>query len=89
MLASTILEEDVISFDQQVDLVRMDCGALAGKTLAGADVRARTGVTVVAVERDDQFISDVGPEFRVRRGDDLVVAGTDADVNRFTKLVEG
>jgi Trk K+ transport system NAD-binding subunit len=89
MLASTILEEDVISFDQQVDLVRIGCGALAGKTLAGADVRARTGVTIVAVERDDQFISDVGPEFRVRRGDDLVVAGTDADVNRFTKLVEG
>lgn len=88
MLASTILEEDIISLDQQVDLVRVDCGDLAGKSLGEADVRARTGVTVIAVERGEQFLSDIGPEFVVEPGDSLVVAGTDDDVNRFTQLVE-
>jgi Trk K+ transport system NAD-binding subunit len=88
MLASTILEEDIISFDQQVELVRIDCGDLAGQSLGEADVRARTGVTVIAVERDSAFLSDIGPEFVVEPGDSLIVAGTDEDVNRFNRLVE-
>jgi len=87
MLASTILEEEVISFDQQVEVVRAGCGALAGHTLAEADVRARTGVTVIAVERGEEVLTDLGPDFRVQHGDDLVVAGTDADMNRFAAFV--
>jgi Trk K+ transport system NAD-binding subunit len=88
MLASTILEEEVISFDQQVEIVRVDCGSLVGRTLAEADVRARTGVTVIAVERNDDVLTDLGPDFRIQKDDDLVVAGTDADMNRFAAFVE-
>ena len=88
MLASTILEEEVISFDQQVEIVRVDCGSLVGRTLAEADVRARTGVTVIAVERDGDVLTELDPDFRIQRGDDLVVAGTDADMNRFAAFVE-
>ena len=87
MLASTILDEDVISFDQQVELVRIGCGRLAGRTLAEADVRAETGVTVLAIERDGQTVTDVGPDFRIEEGDDLVVAGTDDDMSRFSSYV--
>jgi Trk K+ transport system NAD-binding subunit len=87
MLASTILDEEVISFDQQVEIVRVGCGSLVGRTLAEADVRARTGVTVLAVERDEDVLTDLGPDFRIQRGDDLVVAGTDADMNRFAAFV--
>ncbi|WP_255149598.1 potassium channel family protein [Halorarius halobius] len=88
MLASTVLDEEVISFDQAVELVRVDCGALAGKTLGGADIRAKTGCTVVAVERNGEAITDLDPEFRIREDDDLVIAGTDADVNRFANLTD-
>ncbi|WP_226022343.1 potassium channel family protein [Halomicrobium salinisoli] len=85
MLASTILEgEEVVSPDTQVEIVRTSAGALAGQTLGDADVRARTGCTVIAVERDGAVLTDVGPDLRVRPDDELVVAGTDADVNRFT-----
>jgi Trk K+ transport system NAD-binding subunit len=88
MLASSILAEDIISFDQQVELIRVDCGRLAGQSLGGADVRARTGVTVVAVERGEELITDIGPEFVVEEGDELVVAGTDEGVTRLAALVE-
>ncbi|WP_255195925.1 potassium channel family protein [Halorarius litoreus] len=88
MLASTVLNEEVISFDKAVELVRVDCGSLAGKSLGGADIRARTGVTVVAVERDGESITDLGPEFTIREGDMLIVAGTDDDVNRFANLAD-
>ncbi|WP_254272663.1 potassium channel family protein [Haloarcula marina] len=87
MLASTILEdEDVISMDQQVEIVRTDAGSLAGETLGEADVRSKTGCTVVAVERNGDVLTDLGPGVEVRYGDKLVIAGTDAGVNRFTSL---
>ena len=87
MLASSLLEEEVISFDQQVDVVRVDCGSLVGRTLGEADVRARTGVTVIAVERDGTVVTDLGPDFRVQAGDEMIVAGTDEDVTRFAAFV--
>jgi len=86
MLASTILEEEVITFDQQVEVIRTEAGALAGQTLQQANVRARTGCTVVAVERDGRTITDLEPAFEIREGDELVVAGTDDGINRFTEL---
>jgi Trk K+ transport system NAD-binding subunit len=89
MLASTVLEdEDVLATDTQVEVVRIDAGDLAGRTLEGADVRSVTGCTVVAVERDGEVITDLGPGFRIEAGDDLVVAGTGDGVNRFTERYE-
>ncbi|MFB6103284.1 MAG: TrkA family potassium uptake protein [Haloplanus sp.] len=88
MLASTILEEEeVISLDKQVEVIRTHAPGLAGRTLGEADIRARTGCTVIAVERDGQVITDLGPDFRIRDGDELVIAGTDEGTNRFTELL--
>jgi Trk K+ transport system NAD-binding subunit len=86
MLAGTILDEEVISPETQIEVVRTEAPALAGYTLAEADVRARTGCTVIAVERDGELLTDVGPDFRLRAGDDLIVTGVDEDVLRFNEL---
>jgi K+/H+ antiporter YhaU regulatory subunit KhtT len=86
MLAGTILEEEVISPQTQVEVVRTEAPGLAGYTLAEADVRARTGCTVIAVERNGRLVTDVGPDFQLQADDDLVVAGIDEDVNRFNEL---
>jgi len=87
LLASAILEdEDVLSMDQQVEVVRLVADGLAGSTLGEADVRDRTGCTVVAIERDGSVLTDLGPDVRVRTGDRLVVAGTDTGVTRFREL---
>ena len=88
MIASTILEdEEVLSLDQQVEVVRTRAPALAGQTLGGAMVRSRTGCTVVSVERDGGLITDAGPDLQVEAGDRLIIAGTDAGVRRFTELM--
>jgi Trk K+ transport system NAD-binding subunit len=88
MLASTILDEEVMSFDKQMEVVRMQCPGLGGQTLREADVRARTGCTVIAVERDGEVRTEIGPEFELRDDDDLVLVGTDGDVTRFASLFE-
>jgi Trk K+ transport system NAD-binding subunit len=85
MIASTILDEDVLSLDQQVEVVRTAAPALVGHTLGDADVRSTTGCTVVGVERGDAVITDVGPELEVEAGDELIIAGTDDGIRRFTE----
>ncbi|WP_227130731.1 potassium channel family protein [Halorubellus salinus] len=87
MVASEVLDEDVISLNTQIEVVRTKAPGLAGKTLADALVRSRTGCTVVALERDGELDTDVGPDTEIRADDDLIVAGTDAGTNRFKELL--
>jgi Trk K+ transport system NAD-binding subunit len=89
MLAQTILGEDVMALGKQIDIVRTEAPAFEGQTLAEADVRARTGCTVIAVEREGDVLSDPEPEFRIQAGDSLVVAGTDKDIAQFNELAGG
>jgi Trk K+ transport system NAD-binding subunit len=89
MLAATVLEGDVISVSQQIEVIRTDVGRLAGETLASADIRARTGCTVVAVERDGETLTALEPDFRFQAGDAAVVIGPDDGVAAFTSLTGG
>jgi Trk K+ transport system NAD-binding subunit len=86
MLVEAALDEDVMSVETGVELVRAEAPALVGRTLAEADVRSRTGCTVIAVERSGEVLTDLGPDFRVEEGDALIVAGTDDDMIRFNEL---
>jgi Trk K+ transport system NAD-binding subunit len=86
MIASAVLDdEDVITRGTQIEVIRTRAPALAGQTLAEAQVPTRTGCTVIAAERDGEVLTDLGPEFRVHPGDELVVAGTDEGTNRFSE----
>lgn len=91
MMAETILsDEDVLSFQMKIDVVRLEAGRLAGRTLAEADVRAATGCTVAAAVRGDDVITSLDPnEFLFRDDDQLVVVGTDDGVRRFEERFLG
>lgn len=87
MIASRVLQDrDVLSLDQQVEVVRMGAPKVAGRTIGDVDIRARTGATVVAIERDDDVLTDVGPDTRIGTDDRLVVAGTDESVREFERM---
>ncbi|RLM53596.1 potassium transporter [Halobellus sp. Atlit-31R] len=85
MLASTAFEdEEVLAYDKQITVVRLKAAGLVGETLVGADVRAETGGTVVAVVRDDETVTEFDPAaFTFRADDEVVVAGTDGAITRF------
>jgi Trk K+ transport system NAD-binding subunit len=84
MLASTVLEsEEFISPATQVEIVRTSAPNLAGESLAEADVRAETGVTVIAVERNGTTVAELDPDFTLRTDDEVLVTGTDEDIGRF------
>jgi Trk K+ transport system NAD-binding subunit len=84
MSASYLLEDrDTMSMKQQVETIRTTAPALAGQTIGEADIRERTGCTVLAIGRDEETVTDIGPGTELRTGDELVVVGTDSDIRRF------
>jgi len=88
MLVSAVLDEEVMSLGTQIEIVRVQAPAFVGNTVQGADVRNRTGCTIIAVERDGSVLTQIGPSFEIEDGDALVVAGTAENVSRFTGLAE-
>ncbi|MFC4246232.1 potassium channel family protein [Natribaculum luteum] len=87
MMASTVLEdEEVLAFGQQIEVTRLPVDGLAGRTLVEADVRAKTGCTVLAVERGGETITEFDPDsFRLESDDHVVLAGTDESVAEFER----
>jgi CPA2 family monovalent cation:H+ antiporter-2 len=58
-----------------------DGSALSGSTLAEADLRARTGATVVAIRRDQALFPNPSPELRLQPRDQLALIGDGAQVS--------
>ncbi len=88
MLASHLIEHREILVPQtDFEFVRTKAPAIAGQTLAEAHIRAETGCTVVGVERGDDFLSELGPDFEIDEDDVLIVAGTHQDTERLIDLV--
>ncbi|NHN40907.1 cation:proton antiporter regulatory subunit [Halorubellus sp. JP-L1] len=60
---------------------------LVGQTLAEARIRERTGVSVVAIQREGDLVPSPGPDSTIDAGDTLVVIGAQGDVDDFDELV--
>lgn len=64
-------------------------GIPAETTLAGLDVRARTGASVLCLDRDGRQITNPEPSFTLRAGDRLLVMGDAENLLRLQRLLEG
>lgn len=63
--------------DGIIEWVEVETGSsLAGQTLSESDVRAETGVSVIAVQRGKETVANPDPGFTVEAGDVLVTLGT-------------
>ncbi|MFC4988130.1 MULTISPECIES: cation:proton antiporter regulatory subunit [Saliphagus] len=60
---------------------------LAGRSLGEVNVREETGVSVVAIQRDDEVVAPPGPESVIEAGDTLVVVGDRESCTAFEALL--
>ncbi|MFB6109289.1 MAG: TrkA family potassium uptake protein [Halodesulfurarchaeum sp.] len=86
MLAASILDEDIISYATQIDILRTAVPDFEGHTIGELAIRERIGCTVIAVEREGETLTEVGPDLRIRPGDSLIVAGTDESLMTLQEL---
>ncbi len=87
-LASLLIEEsEILTPDVNFEFVRASVAAFVGQSLGELNLRERTNCTVVAIERDDDVLTDIGANFTIEEGDVLIVAGSEASRERFHQLV--
>lgn len=63
--------------------------ACAGQTIGDTELRQRTGVTIVAIIRDDRTYPSPGPDFVLRPHDTAVVIGTTEGISEAVTLLQG
>jgi TrkA domain protein len=64
-----------------------DSSPAIGRTLAECGLRARTGVTVIAILREPEPISGAQPEDLIQQGDTLVAVGKAGQFAEFRRLL--
>jgi TrkA domain protein len=93
LLGGTELVESLSRLQQQVEGLAIDwielppTSRFVDRTIADAEVRSRTGVSIVAVIRDDEAHPAPGPDFRFAAGDTAVVVGTPVGIATATSLL--
>lgn len=88
VLASLLIgNEEILTPRDEFEFVRTAAPSLDGETLREADIRNRTGCTVVGIERDGRLLTELGPNFTIESGDILIAAGGTEAVKRFLAVV--
>jgi CPA2 family monovalent cation:H+ antiporter-2 len=67
----------------------LEGAAAVGRSLAERDLRRRCGALVIAIVRDDTPHLAPSAEFRLAAGDDLVLVGAHAEIERAFEMLSG
>lgn len=95
MLGASRISDQLADLKQSVEGLVIDwlpvdeASACNGRTIGDFRVRTVTGVSVVAVLRDDDAFPAPAPDFRLEAGDTAVVVGTADGVKQAFRLLQG
>jgi TrkA domain protein len=93
MLGGSRVAEELSELQQRIEGLAIDWlpiredSPYAGRTMGQARIRARTGVSVVAVLRGDEAVPAPEPDLRIESGDYLVVVGTTRGIEEVVELL--
>ena len=85
MVAMELREEDVLAPASQVRFVRVPADPFEGVRLADSDIYEETGCRVIGIEEDTGLSGTVDPDRRFTGDEQLLLVGTDEDVQQFLK----
>ncbi|MGH2809222.1 MAG: cation:proton antiporter regulatory subunit [Actinomycetota bacterium] len=93
LLGATRVAQQLAELQQRIEglvidwLPVRDDSPYASRTIGDAQLRSRTGVSVVAIVRGEEAIPAPGPEARLESGDYLVVVGTGRGVEQAVEVL--
>lgn len=61
--------------------------SLIGKTIITSKIKDKTGITVVALKRDNEFITNPDPNIQLEEGDYIIAIGSNQQLEDFKKLL--
>jgi TrkA domain protein len=93
ILGGSRIAEELAEIQQRIEGLAIDWLPLredspyVGRTIGDARVRTRTGVSIVAVLREDQAFPAPEPDLELATGDYLVVVGTTRGIEEVVELL--
>ncbi len=93
ILGASRVAEELAGLQQRIEGLAIDWlpvrddSPYVGHTIGDARVRTRTGVSIVAMLREDQAIPAPGPDTEIAAGDFLVVVGTTRGIEEVVELL--
>ncbi len=89
VLTSILKQKELVVLGEGVDLfTRSVPSSLAGRTLAESEIGARTGLNVVALKNGETIRTDLPPDTPLPDGCELVMVGSDDQVDAFVDAYE-
>jgi Trk K+ transport system NAD-binding subunit len=86
-IMSILNDKELVVLGEGVDLFTRELPpSLYGTTLAESGIGAKTGLSVVAVKTDDQVTTRLRPDLTLEPGDELVLIGSDDQVDTFVDV---
>ena len=91
MLAATVFEEDEMQahHDRPINVIRLPAEKAAGRTRAMIDPDTQTSATILAVVRDEAFLTETDGDFIIESDDEIIVAGTEEGLQQIQDRLEG
>jgi TrkA domain protein len=95
LLGAAQVTERLTKFQQSIEGLTIDWMPItsswtcAGQMIKDTQLRAQTGVTIIAVVRNKQTIPVPGPDFQLQAGDTAVVVGTSQGIRKAFGLLQG
>ena len=84
LISSSVL--DYLALSDKYSIVEMQVSEpLVGRSLIELNIRARYGINIVAIKRNDDIIIKNAAEEALQWGDILIAIGSDEDINRFER----
>ncbi len=83
LLAHRLLRREAIAVDPELRVIKASATRLAGHKAGNLKVRQKTGCSIVAVERGDDLIVELGPDFELESNDVVYACGTNAATLKF------
>ncbi len=89
ILAATLIDKQtILTPHDEFEFTCTEAPAVVGQTLVEADLRNKTGCTVVGVERNNKLLTNLEPSFTIESDDILIAAGAPSAIDEFRRVVK-
>lgn len=79
---------DYLSADNSIEIGRIEISdKLEGRTIEEIAIRQRFGLNIVAIENSGRTNIEVGPKYKLRKGDAIIAIGKVDNIDKFSKSI--
>jgi len=89
ILARRLLGQEAVAIDEQLKVVKVSAAGLEARRPEDLRIREETGCSIVAVEREGELITELGPDFQFATSDSVYICGSTQATRSYLEAFAG